>query len=80
MDSELLEIYTGWFVRIFALQLYTIYLVSAQFPCCSNRILSVRNFRTRPLVAPSCVLLPVTLNATLLGVLLLISSAAADKW
>jgi ABC-type molybdate transport system permease subunit len=75
MDSELLEIYTGWFVRIFALQLCTFFLSVV-----SNRILSVRKFRTRPLVAPSCVLLPVTLNATLLGVLLLISSAAADKW
>lgn len=33
--------------------------------------------RTRPLVAPSCVLFPVTLNATLFGVLLLTSRAAA---
>ncbi len=40
----------------------------------------LQSYRTRPLVAPSCVLLPVTLKATLLGVLLLTSRAAADRW
>jgi hypothetical protein len=75
VEIQLLElVYTGWFVRVLGLQLYTIFLsVFASLP-------EPRSFRTRPLVADSCVLLPVTLNATLFGVLLLTSRAAADKW
>ena len=77
MDSELLEIYTGRFVRVFALKLYTFYWSASarmyeSFP-------PREKFRTKPLVEPSCVLLPVTLKATLLGVVFL-SSIAIPKY
>jgi hypothetical protein len=79
MDNELFEIYTGWFVSVLGLQLYTLFS-----SVCIHRMfesnLQLENFRTRPLVDPSCVLLPVTLNATLLGVLLLTSRAAELAW
>ena len=77
MDCKPLEIYTGRFVRVFALQLYTL------FGSVSNRMFESspqrEEFRTKPLVAPSWVLLPVTLKATLLGVVFLSSIAAADR-
>jgi hypothetical protein len=73
MDNELFEIYTGRFVRVFALQLYTFFwsVSIRMFESCPHG----EEFRTKPLVAPSCVLLPVTLKATLLGVVFLSSIA-----